>query len=101
MAKKDKKAKKILLQYPNGDEEYYQRTLKKKKKHITQSEILGFMFRHTDGDTECWYIPLSRKDMDAIYEILEKYEKFEEDGESIRGRLKIVDMDDEDNELVL
>jgi hypothetical protein len=58
---------------------------------MNKSKIIGFMLLHTDGDKEYYSPKLSEKDMKAIYKILEKYG---DDNESIRGNLKITDLDD-------
>ena len=49
------------------------------------------MLLHTDNDREYYEPELSQADMKAIYKILEKYE---DDNESIRGNLKVIDIDE-------
>ena len=58
--------------------------------HMKQSQIIGIMLQHTDGDMEYYEPELSKEDMTAIYKILEKYG---DNNESIRGRLVVQDID--------
>ena len=58
---------------------------------MNQSKIVGIMLLHTDNDREYYEPELSQADMKAIYKILEKYE---DDNESIRGNLKVIDIDE-------
>lgn len=57
---------------------------------MKQSQIIGIMLQHTDGDLEYYEPELSKEDMTTIYKILEKYG---DDNESIRGRLVVQDID--------
>jgi len=57
---------------------------------MNKSIITGIMLRHSDNDLEYYSPILSEKDMDAIFKILDKYG---DDNESIRGFLKIIDLD--------
>lgn len=57
---------------------------------MNKSKIIGFMLLHTDGDKEYYNPQLSAEDQKKIYKILEKYG---DNNESIRGNLKIIDID--------
>ncbi len=57
---------------------------------MKQSQIIGIMLQHTDGDKEYYSPKLSAEDNKAIYKILEKYG---DDNESLRGRLVVQDID--------
>ena len=58
---------------------------------MEKSKIIGIMLRHTNGDKEYYNPQLSQNDMDAIFAILDKYG---DDNESIRGDLKVIDIDE-------
>ena len=58
---------------------------------MNQSKIVGIMLLHADNDREYYEPELSQADMKAIYKILEKYG---DDNESIRGNLKVIDVDE-------
>lgn len=58
--------------------------------NMEQSQIIGIMLQHTDGDLEYYEPELSKEDMRTIYKILEKYG---DNNESIRGRLVVQDID--------
>lgn len=49
---------------------------------MEKSQIIGIMIKHTDGDMEYWQPPLSQKDMDVMYKVLEKYDG---QGDDMRG----------------
>ena len=53
-----------------------------------KSQIVGFMLRHSDGDSEYYEPALEPEDIAAIFRILDKYG---DDNESIRGELVVVD----------
>jgi len=57
---------------------------------MDKSKIIGFMLLHTDGDMEYYEPQLSNTDIDAIYQILDKYG---DDNDSMRGTLAVIDVD--------
>lgn len=59
---------------------------------MENSTIIGFMLLHTDGDREYYEPALTPEDIDAIYQILNKYG---DDNESIRGTLKVINKENE------
>ena len=59
---------------------------------ISKSKVIGIMLQHTDGDKEYYEPELSQDDIDAIFAILNKYG---DDNESIRGNLKVIDIDEQ------
>ncbi len=59
------------------------------------SKIIGFMIKHSD-DKEYWSPKLSKEDENKIFSILEKYETSNAQfDDSIRGNLKVIDEDEE------
>lgn len=56
-----------------------------------QSIIKGIMLKHGDGDLEYYEPKLTDEDISAIYKILEKYG---DSNDSVRGTLKVIDLDD-------
>lgn len=58
---------------------------------MDKSIIIGIMLLHTDGDKEFYNPDLTPEDTDKIYKILEKYG---DDNDSIRGDLKVINLDD-------
>jgi len=56
-----------------------------------QSQIIGVMLQHSDGDKEYYNPQLSRRDQLKIYEILEKYG---DNNESLRGALAVIDTEE-------
>ena len=57
-----------------------------------ESQIIGIMLQHTDGDKEYYTPELTKKDRAAIFSILEKYG---DNNESKRGDLAVIDLDDQ------
>lgn len=58
---------------------------------MEKSKVIGIMLHHTNGDKEYYNPQLSQNDMDAIFAILDKYG---DNNESIRGDLKVIDIDE-------
>lgn len=58
---------------------------------VSKSKVIGIMLQHTNGDKEYYEPELSQDDIDAIFAILNKYG---DDNESIRGNLKVIDIDE-------
>ena len=59
--------------------------------YCAESKVIGIMLLHGDGDREYYEPDLTPKDVKAIFEILQKYG---DDNESIRGDLKVFDLDE-------
>ena len=56
------------------------------------SNVIGIMLEHSDGDREYYEPNLTQEDMDAIFEILQKYG---DDNESKRGDLAVINLDEQ------
>lgn len=58
---------------------------------VEKSKVIGIMLQHSDGDKEYYEPELLKEDIEAIFKILEKYG---DDNDSIRGDLKVIDQEE-------
>lgn len=58
---------------------------------VEKSKVIGIMLQHSDGDKEYYEPELSKEDIEAIFNILEKYG---DDNDSVRGDLKVIDQEE-------
>lgn len=61
-----------------------------------KSKVIGIMLQYSDGDKEYYEPELLKEDIEAIFKILEKYG---DDNDSIRGDLKVIDQEENEEDI--